>query len=211
MGREWLKNLSTWAPYLLADDQQAYNRPGDFYPSLRVRGQIAIIGLCSARPSLPLLAVGSLDEKQLDALAELLRATGESGLMRIVLIHHPPVPGTIKWRKRLVDASALTELITRYGAELVLHGHTHAPTFTEIRTPEGNVPVVGAASASELNPHSKRCAQYNLYVITQNGGELELKMLVRSYREASGCFEDEQETRLALPRFNPLPRLAKGP
>jgi 3',5'-cyclic AMP phosphodiesterase CpdA len=131
--------------------------------------------------------------------------------MRIVLIHHPPVPGIIKWRKRLDDASALTELITRYGAELVLHGHTHAPTFTEIRTTEGNIPVIGAASASELNPHSGRCAKYNLYVMTQNGGELELKMLVRSYREESGCFEDEQETRLALPRFNPIARLSKGP
>jgi 3',5'-cyclic AMP phosphodiesterase CpdA len=121
--------------------------------------------------------------------------------LRVVLIHHPPAPGTIKWRKRLVDSSAFTEVIARFGAELVLHGHTHIPTFAELPTPAGNVPVVGAPSASELDPHTKRCAKYNLYVMKRNGGSWNLKMLVRNYSETSGQFDEGQETNLVLPHF----------
>ena len=211
VGRSWSEQLSDWADYLESDDLRQDRQTTGFFPSLRIRGPIALLGLCSARPSLPFLAVGSLDERQLEALAELLQATGKAGLMRIILVHHPPVPETIKWRKRLDDARALTEVITRHGAELVLHGHTHAPTFTLMRTAGGDIPVIGAASASELNPHSGRCAQYNLFVIKQNGAELEVKMLVRSYRKDSGCFDHAQETSLVLPRCTPMPKLSKGP
>ncbi len=201
VGDQWSNQLSAWAPYINSDDRQDGSRTTDFFPSLRIRGPIALIGLCSARPSLPFLAIGSLDTKQLDGLANLLQKTGEAGLLRVVLIHHPPAPGTIKWRKRLVDSSAFTEVIARFGAELVLHGHTHIPTFAELPTPAGNVPVVGAPSASELDPHTKRCAKYNLYVMKRNGGSWNLKMLVRNYSETSGQFDEGQETNLVLPHF----------
>jgi len=201
VGQKWSAQLSAWAPYLISDDRQDSSRTGEWFPSLRIRGKVALIGLCSARPSLPFLAVGSLGEKQLGILAELLQETGEAGLLRVILIHHPPVPGTIKWRKRLVDNSAFAEVIARCGAELVLHGHTHAETFSELQTPAGKVPVIGAPSASELNPRSERCAKYNLYLIKRNGDRWDLKMLVRSYSEESGKFDQEQATDLMLPQF----------
>jgi len=201
VGKNWSENLSKWAPYLRSDDRQNDSRDTDFFPSLRIRGPVALIGLCSARPSPPFLAVGSLDKSQLDGLANLLQRTGEAGLLRVVLIHHPPVPGTIKWRKRLVDSSRFANVIARYGAELVLHGHTHAETFAEMQTSFGKVPVVGAPSASELNPRSGRCAKYNLYEIKRNDEVWQLKMFVRSYSEGSGRFDGEQETTLPLPHF----------
>ncbi len=201
VGQKWSDNLSSWAPYLSSDDWQNDSRMTDFFPSLRIRGPVALIGLCSARPSPPFLAVGSLDKTQLVGLANLLRTTGEAGLLRVVLIHHPPVPGTIKWRKRLVDSSGFANVIADYGAELVLHGHTHAETFAEMQTPFGKVPVVGVPSASELNPRSGRCAKYNLYEIKQNDDVWQLKMLVRSYSEESGQFDGEQEKTLTLPHF----------
>jgi len=201
VGQKWSAQLSAWAPYLTSDDKQGNSPTGELFPSLRIRGKVALIGLCSARPSLPFLAVGSLGEKQLDMLAELLQETGEAGLLRVVLIHHPPVPGTIKWRKRLVDNSAFAEVVYSCGAELVLHGHTHAETFSELQTPAGKVPVIGAPSASELNPHFERCAKYNLYLIKRNGDRWDLKMLVRGYSEESGKFDQEQETNLMLPHL----------
>jgi len=201
VGQKWSAQLSAWAPYLISDDRQGSSPTGELFPSLRIRGKVALIGLCSARPSLPFLAVGSLGEKQLGILAEILQETGEAGLLRVVLIHHPPVPGTIKWRKRLVDNSAFAEVLARCGAELVLHGHTHAATFSELQTPAGKVPVIGAPSASELNPRSERCAKYNLYLIKKNGDRWDLKMLVRGYSEESGKFDQEQEVTLVLPQF----------
>jgi 3',5'-cyclic AMP phosphodiesterase CpdA len=201
VGQKWGDQLQAWAAYLKSDDNQESRKNKGFFPSLRLRGPVALFGLCSARPSLPFLAVGSLDQRQLDRLAKLLQTTGDAGLLRVVLVHHPPVPGTIKWRKRLDNSNLFTELIARCGAELVLHGHTHAPTYSEIRTLAGGVPVVGAPSASELNQHSNRCASYNLYVIERNGESWQLKMRVRSYSEVSGCFQEKQETKLMLPRF----------
>lgn len=200
VGQDWADQLSVWAAYLKSDNERENRHKTGFFPSLRIRGPIALLGLCSARPSLPFLAVGSLDQKQLDTFAKLLQTTGDAGLLRVILVHHPPVPGSIKWRKRLDNSSALTELIGRYGAELVLHGHTHAPTYTEVRTPVGNIPVVGAPSASELNPHARRCASYNLYMLKQNGENRQLTMRVRSYSEKSGRFEEDQATSLVLPR-----------
>ena len=199
VGQQWSAQLSAWAPYLISDDRQGSSPTGELFPSLRIRGKVALIGLCSARPSLPFLAVGSLGDKQLGILAELLQETGKAGLLRVVLIHHPPVSGTIKWRKRLVDNSAFAEVIARFGAELVLHGHTHAETFAELQTPAGKVPVIGAPSASELNPRSERCAKYNLYVIKRTGVGWNIKMFVRGYSEASGQFDEEQETTLTIP------------
>ena len=201
VGQKWSAQLSAWAPYLTSDDRQDSSRTGELFPSLRIRGKVALIGLCSARPSLPFLAVGSLGEKQLGILAELLQETGEAGLLRVVLIHHPPVPGTIKWRKRLVDNRAFAEVIARCGAELVLHGHSHAQTFSQLQTPTGKVPVIGVPSGSELNPRSERCAKYNLYLIKKNGDRWDLKMLVRGYSEESGKFDQEQEANLKLPQF----------
>ena len=201
VGQKWSDQLTSWAAYLKSDEDQDSRRNTGFFPSLRIRGPVALFGLCSARPSLPFLAVGSLDKRQLDKLSVLLQTPGDAGLLRVILVHHPPVPGTINWRKRLDNSSAFTDLISRYGAELVLHGHAHAPTFAEVRTHAGNIPVVGAPSASELNPHARRCASYNLYKFEQNGEQRELKMRVRSYSEGSGRFEEEQETSLALPQF----------
>ena len=201
VGQKWSAQLSAWAPYLTSDDRQDSSRIGKLFPSLRIRGKVALIGLCSARPSLPFLAVGSLGEKQLGILAELLQETGEAGLLRVVLIHHPPVPGTIKWRKRLVDNRAFAEVIARCGAELVLHGHSHAQTFSQLQTPTGTVPVIGVPSGSELNPRSERCAKYNLYLIKKNGDRWDLKMLVRGYSVESGKFDQEQEANLKLPQF----------
>ena len=74
-GAHMVEKSLSWAPYLLSDSKQVSSRPEDFFPSLRIRGHVALIGLCTARPSLPFLAVGSLGEKQLQLLAKLLEET----------------------------------------------------------------------------------------------------------------------------------------
>ncbi|MEN8729214.1 MAG: metallophosphoesterase, partial [Desulfuromonadales bacterium] len=106
VGQDWADQLSVWAAYLKSDNEPEHRHKTGFFPSLRIRGPIALLGLCSARPSLPFLAVGSLDQKQLDTFAKLLQKTGDAGLLRVILVHHPPVPGSIKWRKRLDNSSA---------------------------------------------------------------------------------------------------------
>ena len=203
VGRAWGRSSPMWAPYLAPDRQQDIAGAAGGFPSLRIRGQVALISLCSARPSLPFFAIGSLGKRQLTGLEALLKITGEQGLMRVVLIHHPPAPGATKWRKRLTDSKAFSSVLSRQGAELVLHGHTHTPTFSELPTPFGKIPAIGTPSASELNPRSGRRAQYNIYRIRPDGLDWELTMTVRGYSETLGQFRFEQERTMTIRRFNP--------
>ena len=64
---------TTFAPWATSDGAAESKAT---YPYLRVRGEIAIIGLSSAVPTAPLMATGRLGKKQVEAFAELLRQTG---------------------------------------------------------------------------------------------------------------------------------------
>jgi 3',5'-cyclic AMP phosphodiesterase CpdA len=194
----WRKSCSLWEPYLASDTKEDdISKTKDFFPSLRVRGEIALIGLCSAIASPPFLAVGSLGKVQLERLETLLKITGEQGLFRVVLIHHPPIPGSIKWRKRLVDSESFVDVLIRHGVELVLHGHTHTSAVSQISTPDGgNIPVIGAPSGSEVNPAKGHCAGYNIYQIGNNGV---MTMFARRYSEATGRFTDECDVTIDIP------------
>ncbi len=148
----------------------------------------ALIGVNSGVPSPPLLAVGHLGQAQLSALSRMLRQTGAAGLFRVLLIHHPPVPGSIKWRKRLTDANELVTVIEEHGVELVLHGHAHQSSRKWLKTPGGKAPVIGVCSASELSERASRRARYHVYRLTNRSGMPKMTLSVREYCEQAGCF-----------------------
>lgn len=133
---------AAWAPWMRSDD-------GDGgFPWLRLRGPVALVGLDSAWAAGWLMATGELGAAQRRRLDALLEATGRAGYLRILLVHHAPLPGLDPWRKRLVDAPALADLLARRGVELVLHGHGHALRVHEARLGDRTVPVLQAPSAS---------------------------------------------------------------
>ena len=99
---------TTFAPWATSDDAPESKAT---YPYLRVRGEIAIIGLSSAVPTAPLMATGRLGKKQIEAFAELLRQTGAKGLARVVLIHHPPLAGVTPPLRGLSDAAAFERVV----------------------------------------------------------------------------------------------------
>ena len=108
-------------------------------PQVRLRGQSALIGLDSAWAAPWLMATGELGKARGSAYRQVLDATGRAGYVRVCLIHHAPLPGLDKWRKRLVDAPAFERVLAESGAELVLHGHGH-----RLRMQDSPVPVVQA-------------------------------------------------------------------
>jgi len=191
----FLETFAKWAPYLAADE-------GAFtglYPNLRVRGPAALIGLSSARPSAPFMAVGSLGRAQLKRLEELLAQTGRRGLLRIVLLHHPPVAGSISWRKRLTDAGPLARVLAREGAELILHGHAHVSLTRQLVAGRWRIPVLGVPSASDSGSHPQRAARYHLYRFTRESGEWTLRLTVRVYSQSEGQFLTAEEKDILLP------------
>ncbi|MGH6676242.1 MAG: metallophosphoesterase family protein [Xanthobacteraceae bacterium] len=135
------------------------------YPYLRVRGNVALIGLSSAVPTPPFIASGRLGRPQCEACASLLSKCAREGLVRVVMIHHPPYRGGARLGRTLSDADLFEAMIRRAGAELVIHGHNHRLSVAHLEGPTHKVPVVGVVSASALRGGAGHHAGYNLFEI----------------------------------------------
>lgn len=150
------------------------------FPFVRRFGDIALVGLSSALPTAPLMASGRLGPAQLAAMGVALDALREENLCRVVLVHHPPLPGMSPWKAGLHDARATRSCFLRHGAELVLHGHAHRDSLSPLATPHGPVFVVGVASASATFRRAGRVARYNLFTIEQTNAGWRIHMRSRS-------------------------------
>lgn len=188
----WQDTFALWQPYMASDQEhsaRAGNAETTTFPSLRVRGSIAFIGLSTACPKPPLLATGTLGEEQLSRLPALLHSTAQDGLFRVVYLHHCPVAGREKWRKRLTDAPKIQALLEEHGAELVLHGHGHRAHYSELHTQHGSLPVIAVPSASALGLHGRDIAHYNRYEVERNNGGWQLHIAARRYQSAAVEFD----------------------
>jgi 3',5'-cyclic AMP phosphodiesterase CpdA len=178
----WDRSLALWADYMagvgLDGREHPPTGPGDF-PFLRRRGPLAIIGVTTAEPMPPHSAAGRIGTDQMARLSALLARTRQAGTFRVVLIHHPPLPGPAADRKQLLDSGAFRAVIAAEGAELILHGHTHCSGLSHLPSPRGKVPVVGVPSASARPSHAKDHARYHLYRIAKDGGDWRIDVDVR--------------------------------
>jgi len=147
-----------------------------------------------------LFAVGTIGQEQLREIEKILAETGKQQLFRIVMLHHPPVPGTVSWRKRLTDSEAFQSILTSRGVELVLHGHTHCSSLKYLQTNVGRVPAIGVPSGSAVGHKLKRRARYHLYRLKRNPSGWELAVTVRCYSLSSQSFFEEMEFHLVIPR-----------
>jgi 3',5'-cyclic AMP phosphodiesterase CpdA len=159
------------------------------FPFVRRRRPVAIVGLSSAVPSMPLMATGVIEAKQAKTLGTLLDRLGEEGLFRVVLIHHPPIDGSTSWQKRLIGAGLFRAEIARHGAELVLHGHNHHTIVAHIAGKSGDVPVVGGAAASTVPRIGRPGGSYNLFRIDGKDGKFTCTMTERGIKIAGGPVE----------------------
>ncbi len=198
VGVPWSASLGLWAEYMRGDDG-LMDSPADF-PAIRIRGPVAFVGISSAHPSAPHLAVGSIGQAQLAEMERRLVELGGEKLFRIVLLHHPPVSGTVKRRASLLDGEGFAAAIARSGAELILHGHTHRMSHHELPTPRGPVPVIGVASASARAQHSHRePAQFHLYSLTRNSGRWKLELEIRAVEAAALAFATRRKLSIPVP------------
>jgi 3',5'-cyclic AMP phosphodiesterase CpdA len=185
----WQAGIGRWRPWMADDGSPAEasgGAPGRF-PFLRRRGPAALIGLCSAVPTLPGSAAGWLGADQLARLSALLEAVAREGLFRIVMVHHPPLPGRGGWRRELRDREALRAVLRRDGAELVLHGHHHAVLRAEVEGRAGPIPVLGAPLA--LRSRRDGPAGWHLHRIARDESRgWRLDTTVRGWDAASGAF-----------------------
>ena len=136
------------------------------FPFVRRVGELAIISCSSAVPTRPFLAIGRFDEKQADRLGRILKAMGDAGYFRTVLIHHPPNAELQHPSFGLKGHKLFRQVIADHGAELILHGHTHRSSIHSIPGKNHEVPVVGVAAASAAQGGTlDDPARYNLFRI----------------------------------------------
>lgn len=154
-------DFSPWRPWL-SDDTEAF-------PSLRVRGPVAIVNLSSAIPTAPHLAQGTLGDRQIKQAGQMLTDAGASGLFRVVLVHHPVTAGVVSGRKALTDRATLQAMLGTVGAELILHGHAHEALLTGVAGPNGAIPAMGVPSASTPTGLHDQPARWNEIEISRDG------------------------------------------
>lgn len=202
------EGVRLWADYMASNDSGAgFAGAGDaHFPYVRLlSGTIALIGTSTARATAPFMAAGRLGRGQLARLEEALSALGSAGLIRVLLIHHPPLPGMASWRRGLHDAGALQSVLKRHGAELVLHGHEHRFTLNWLPWSGGTVPVVGApsasaaASATRPDPSHKPPGAYHLYRFAPGADGCVIKMTRRGLLPGGARIGTLGETCLSPP------------
>ncbi|MDJ0877019.1 MAG: metallophosphoesterase [Halieaceae bacterium] len=187
------QTFALWQDYMASDPDREAG-----FPSLRIRGELAFIGLSSAVPTPPLMASGEVSAAQLSELGALLDAT--RGKFRVVYVHHSPVPGVEKWRKALRNASAVADTLATHGAELVLHGHGHRARLDHLPGADGEVPVFAVPSASARGLYGADVAAYNRYRVERQEGGWRLTVEQRRLDDAGEQFEVAGAQVLTLPR-----------
>ena len=200
----WQHTFALWRDYMASDTP---TREPDsletMYPSLRERGDIAFIGLNTACPKPPLMATGTAGASQLSRLPALLDAAHTKGQFRVVYLHHSPLPGKDKWRKRLTDAAEVQAIIGSHGAELVLNGHGHRSHYDELETTHGKAPLIAIPSASALGLHGANVASYNCYGIERIGAGWRLEVNSRDYQPGGKGFAAGESRSVELDRQLP--------
>jgi 3',5'-cyclic AMP phosphodiesterase CpdA len=187
IGRD--RSLAHWADYMTSDVAPSTGHEEvDGFPYLRRRGPLAIVGLSTAVATPPGFATGALGEGQLEALDRLLADLASEECCRVLLLHHPPIAGACTWRKRLIDAPAFRRIVACRGADLILHGHEHAPVNGMIEGRESKIPVLGVPSASSLDARPERCARYQIYDIERTAFGWAASGEARGYDRRSESF-----------------------
>jgi 3',5'-cyclic AMP phosphodiesterase CpdA len=176
-----------WRPFMEANEagDALIRTPLTAFPFVRRFGDVALVALSSAIPTMPFIAAGRLGSAQRAFLRVALEELGGAGLFRVVLVHHSPLPGQASWRRGLRDAKTTMNVLKEAGAELVLHGHNHEQTVFEFDTVTGPAVVVGVPSASEAVSGRIPAARYNEYRIAKVGHGWRCEMVGRAVADTS--------------------------
>jgi 3',5'-cyclic AMP phosphodiesterase CpdA len=162
-----------FAPYLVSDmPEYAVDIALGMFPIVKLRGPLAIIGISSAVPRLPLVASGELGAEQVAAVARIMAHDEVRRRTPILALHHPihNPPSAIKtWVEGLRDADELKGAIDEVPRGLILHGHLHGRMQRALTTRAGSLLAVGATSASLHHVDPDRMAGFNVYTFDDSG------------------------------------------
>lgn len=194
----WQDGLELLSPWMKGDRRDTQPGSGPAFPYVRLRRNVALIGLNSGIPQPIRKAGGTLGAQQLRDLGHHLDQLAQQGFYRVVMIHHPPLPGLAPDRRALADAEPLRDILQNNGCELVLHGHNHITMMNWLETKTGACPVIGVPSASITGHKRYDEAAWNLYRIRRHEGRWQTEMTVNRWN-ADASKVEAQTPALLLP------------
>ena len=157
------------------------------WPIVRMRGELAIIGVSTSRATPWFTAYGRVGPGQLARLRKTLADSRLAGKARLVAIHHPPAGKRAANKIRgLRDHVSFAQVIADVGADLIVHGHEHQDLTEELAGPAGPIPVRGIASGTYHHNKPDRIGRYRIFEIER--GKI-VSDYVRVWNRESGRFE----------------------
>jgi 3',5'-cyclic AMP phosphodiesterase CpdA len=193
--------LAPWAPHFASDPVGGRIAGAQPFPYVRILGggavRIALIGLNSAVETPPMIARGLLGSAQREAFARALDRARTEGLTRVVVLHHPPLPGLTSDHHALSDAAELQLILRQHGAELVLHGHTHRRMINTFAGPYGAIPIIGVPSASAARSYKgEPLSRAHFFEFARNTARqnLTISLVARGLAEPGGAIVEIERT-----------------
>jgi 3',5'-cyclic AMP phosphodiesterase CpdA len=181
----WEVGMGLWGDYmtgdLMVDGAVSSVDVAMPFPYVRQRRNIALIGASTAIASRPGQAIGTLGARQIETLATTLANLRNKGFYRILMIHHPPLPGMAKPRKALTDASHLLGVLEDEGCDLVVHGHNHIAMRNKLASQHGPVHILAVPSATSTGARNTELAAWNEYHVRRTSGEWRCTVHTRNW------------------------------
>lgn len=190
-----------FSPFMGSDlPELAEDLPAGRFPTVKLRGPMALIGLSTAVPRPPFVSAGVVGRQQLEALSRALAHPEVSRRTPVILLHHSPFDSRYRLeqlRGGLVDARALRAALQGLARGLVLHGHLHVRERARLTTARGALDAVCATAAALDHPDARIRAGFNLYELDDDGriasiGARVLDPSTRTFRpfDLSGSMEE---------------------
>ena len=184
------KSLQLLEPFMTSD-----MRNDAEFPFVRLRRNVALIGLNSALPRPFHSAQGKLGQGQRERLRQRLAELRGKGFYRVVMIHHPPAPGLTTKYRSLIDAEQLKSILCEQQVELVIYGHNHRRELNWLEEGDVRVPAIAVPSATMVATNEYP-AEWNTYGITRAGGQWQTLVKIRRWNGAQNIFEPANDFKL---------------
>jgi len=142
------------------------------FPSVKLRGPVALIGLTTAVPRPPFVSAGVVGGLQLEALARVLAHPEVARRTPVILLHHSPFDSLFRLeqlRGGLVDAPSLRAVLQPLERGLVLYGHLHLREHARHSTARGALDAVCSTAAALDHPDARIRAGFNQYEVDDDG------------------------------------------
>ena len=196
---KWSRSFNYWQEFMIGDrtpdfqsidNDNALDKLNALYPVIRIRKDVAFIGISSVFESPWFRATGFICKEQLNRLERILTNPDYRDFCKVLLVHHPVTLTHTKPRKCLLNHEELTALIAESPVDLILHGHEHKTSVEYIKsTGNKNIPVVGIASSSSASVNQAMRAEFALYEIQKHDSAWNIKMNSFKFNASEGKFE----------------------